>query len=281
MPIADRPQFVAGALACFASQDYPNRELVVIDNGEQDLGRMFRGVTGVRYIRVDPGPKIGALRNMACDAAEGYYIAHWDSDDWYGPSRLSEQFRALRQSERPATGYNVLPFADDTRRRAWLYRGSEGYACGTSLMYVRGYWRGHKFAPFVAYGEDNDFIRRMEGRLLSMSGTSIVARVHGAGTSPRDLIGWPEIDYAGLAAVGYPVRLTDESIPEAGSTEPEDNRSRGIQDCRRTPVFVGESSHDITGALDEPGGIRTGNHAHQRAERYPLGGRRKRRDQGE
>lgn len=205
MPVAGRREFIPGILACFRAQDYPNRELVVLDNGERGVCDLIGNMPGIVYRRFDRRANIGELRNVANELARGEYIAHWDSDDWYSPTRLSEQIRVLRQSARPATGYNVLPFADDRIRRAWLYRGSPGYACGTSLFYLRAAWAGHRFDKGATWGEDNAFIRALKGRLVSVAGASIVARIHGAGTSPRDVSCWEEIEYAGLARVGYPV----------------------------------------------------------------------------
>jgi glycosyltransferase involved in cell wall biosynthesis len=281
MPVADRREYLPGAVACYLSQDYANRELIVIDNGQQDIYDLVAGVPGLIYRRISPGPAVGALRNLACELARGEYIAHWDSDDWYAPDRLSAQLRVLRQSGRPATGYNLLPFADDRLRRAWMFeRYGSPYACGTSLVYVRSFWAAHRFAPFVRYGEDNHFIERMEGRLLPDSGRSIVARVHDQGTSPRDLTGWKEIDYAGLAVIGYPVtEVKHEEMAPAGKSEPEDLDNRDTEGGRGRLVSVVAQADDYSGATHATGGADTSRLTPDRYQR-PAHGRRKRRNTG-
>jgi glycosyltransferase involved in cell wall biosynthesis len=203
MPIADRHDFIPGVLACFDSQDWPSRELIVIDNGRAACFDFFAGRGDVQYHRVRPGYTIGALRNLACSRAQGEYVAHWDSDDWYGPQRLSRQFLLLNEAD--VTGYHNLRFADDRNRRAWMYRHSPPYACGATLMYRRSAWERSPFRTDCGWGEDNAFVRSLKGRLVSVAGADIVARVHAGGTSPRDTRDYEEIDYSGLAELGYPV----------------------------------------------------------------------------
>jgi O-antigen biosynthesis protein len=246
MPVADRHEFLPGALACFASQDWPERELIVIDNGRHGCRHLVRDAPRVQYWRVEPGKyRIGALRNIACSRASGDIIAHWDSDDWYGPERLSRQIAVLMRSDAGATGYHILPFADDNRRQAWLYRGSPGYACGASLLYLRSAWAGvGGFPAEPLWGEDNEFIRRLGGRLTSECGRSIVARIHDCGTSPRDVAGWQEIDYAGLAARGYPVA-------PAARIEPEDIGIRDRENRGCALVCGGKPAPDDSRAPDD------------------------------
>ena len=116
----------------------------------------------------------------------------------------------------PATGYNILPFVDDSLKRAWLYTNSRGYAVGTTLMYRKSVWAARHFHA-VHIGEDNQFIDALGGRLQSESGTQIVARMHPDSTvqkvemltgtkwstGPRET--WQEIDYQKLSGSGYPV----------------------------------------------------------------------------
>lgn len=216
MPTRNRRRVVEQAIACFLAQDYPDRELVIVDNGEPIYDIVPQSPT-IRYEHVGGRHRsTGWMRNRACEMARGEVIAHWDDDDFSGPQRLSEQVEVLQQSRCSATGYNVLPFAWDDGQRAWLYLGSSGYACGTSLCYLRSYWAGHQFKDLLV-GEDNEFIRGMGGQLASVSGRSIVARVHSAATCQgrmKLLTGsqwtgargqnWKEIPYRDLALWGYP-----------------------------------------------------------------------------
>src|SRR5262249_49891845 len=52
MPTRDRRSFVPLALRCFAAQDYPDRELILVDDGADPVADLAEGVPGVRYVRV-------------------------------------------------------------------------------------------------------------------------------------------------------------------------------------------------------------------------------------
>lgn len=241
MPTRGRRALVTAAVECFIRQDWPNKELVVVDDPEDPIGDLLPTGHRIAYCQNAKVHSIGYKRNQACSIASGEYIVHFDSDDWSGPQRISEQVRALRQSSRPATGYNTLPFAWDEGWRAWLYLGRQGYACGTSLCYLRAYWAGHRFKD-VQIGEDNEFIRGLGERFLSLSGRSIVARVHGGATCPKiemltstawsGAVGqsWQEIDYGQLAQCGYPC-ITE--VVRAGTEEPAHDGSRDSRDGDR------------------------------------------------
>jgi glycosyltransferase involved in cell wall biosynthesis len=90
MPTGGRRRFVELALRAFREQAWPNRELLVIDDG-QDPVEDLAAQPGVRYLRLGRRTPIGAKRNLACAEARGELIAHWDDDDWYGPQRLARQ----------------------------------------------------------------------------------------------------------------------------------------------------------------------------------------------
>jgi hypothetical protein len=104
MPTANRRAFVSLALKLFASQDYPNKELVIIDDGDDPVDDLVAGLQGVRYVRLSRRISIGAKRNLACEEARGELIAHWDDDDWYAPDRLRYQVGALLAGEADMTG---------------------------------------------------------------------------------------------------------------------------------------------------------------------------------
>lgn len=280
MPTYNRRRYVEQALACFLAQDWPERELIVVDDGEpvRDLippSPMFT------YVHLGEQKRdIGTKRNKACEMARGSIILHWDDDDWSAPGRITEQVRVLRQTGRPATGYNILPFAWDEGRLAWLYRGTQGYACGTSLAYLRAYWIGHRFPTCridANWGEDNEFIRKLSDRFISVSGRSIVARLHDQATCPKlDMLCgahvpdvWKEIDYAQLAAVGYPIR---EKIAFKSK-----NHSLGSsEDPRISDVPLDSQDGSGPDPVDAPGDIRTSGRAARRRNGSVHGGRKRR-----
>src|SRR5262245_50450534 len=92
MVTANRKALCRRAVRCFERQSYPNRELVVVDDGEQDLSEVLYSLSDrhVIYRRISPSADnvLGRLRNLALETATGTVIAQWDDDDWYHPERL-------------------------------------------------------------------------------------------------------------------------------------------------------------------------------------------------
>lgn len=99
MVTANRPHLVRRAVHCYLQQTYPHRELVVVDDGAEDLSEVLREVppAELRYVRLPAQPEnvLGALRNVALDAATGAYLVQWDDDDWYHPERIARQVAVL------------------------------------------------------------------------------------------------------------------------------------------------------------------------------------------
>ena len=95
MTTRDRGQFVLQSIRYFQRQNYPSRELLILDDGAQDLSSEMGSDERIRYVRVPAGLTIGSKRNRGCELARGRIIAQWDDDDWYAPNRLSAQAAPL------------------------------------------------------------------------------------------------------------------------------------------------------------------------------------------
>jgi len=189
----DRRQFIAGAIDCFLSQKWPNKELIVIDDGDDLVGDLFRNVTNSRYAFLRGTHKIGNKRNLACMIASGQIIAHWDDDDWSAPERIRDQVERLLGSGKSVTGYRSMLFTDGAR--AFRYRGSAKYAIGSSLCFTRDFWRRHNFIDDHRMTEDNAFAReaRDANQLICVdAGELMVARIHPGNTCLKKPLENPE-----------------------------------------------------------------------------------------
>src|SRR5215510_15017129 len=85
----DRPGFFRQALRCFAAQDYPNKEIVVIDDGESPVGALCGGVRGLTYVRLNSSTPTGTKLNVGVEIARGDILQKLDDDDYYAPGFLS------------------------------------------------------------------------------------------------------------------------------------------------------------------------------------------------
>lgn len=65
MPTYNRRHLVPLALHCFLAQDWPEKELLVVDDGPDVLQDLFAGIPGVRYVRLPVGAPRQA-RGWAC-----------------------------------------------------------------------------------------------------------------------------------------------------------------------------------------------------------------------
>lgn len=70
------------AIQYFLRQNYPNRELVVVDDGTDAVTDMMPPDPQIRYVRLEGKHTLGTKRNLACEEARGEIIVHWDGDDW-------------------------------------------------------------------------------------------------------------------------------------------------------------------------------------------------------
>jgi UDP:flavonoid glycosyltransferase YjiC (YdhE family) len=99
MVTRDRPELARRAVHCFLRQSYPNRELVIVDDGgNADLETWCRGLgdATIRYVRLPRADKtLGELRNLTVESAAGELLAQWDDDDLSDPRRLELQVATL------------------------------------------------------------------------------------------------------------------------------------------------------------------------------------------
>jgi predicted O-methyltransferase YrrM len=193
LPTANRRHLLPRAIQCFLRQTYPNRELVVVDDGADPVRDLIPCDSRVRYVRLEGSRTLGHKRNLACGYARGEVLAHWD-DDWSADWRLAYQMEALSNNEWASLcGIARVLFYDPRHDRAWEYRyppDQKGWLCGGALCYRKSFWEAHPFPDFHG-GEDTRFIwEAPERSLLALPDNSFfVGMVHSGNTSPKNTNG--------------------------------------------------------------------------------------------
>ena len=207
MPTAERRRFVPEAIRLFLDQDYPYKELVILDDGADAVADLVPPDPRIRYLREAPRAPVGAKRNRACAAARGEIVAHWDDDDWYAPWRLGYQVAALQESGADACGLARVLFRDEAEGAAWEYVWPEeagGWLHGATLCYRRALWQAEGFPP-LAVGEDMRFLHaHRDARLLALPRTEFyVGRLHADNTSRKQIVPprWQRRSAAEVAAL--------------------------------------------------------------------------------
>lgn len=218
LPTANRREFLPQALALFAAQDYPHTELIVIDDGEDNIADLIPAQPNIRYRRLPQRLSIGAKRNLACELANGEFIAHWDDDDWYGPTRLSYQLAQLQACGAMICGLDQVLFHQPQTGQAWQYRyppNEKPWAYGATLLYRRDWWQHHPFAD-VMIGEDNRFVWQAQPQQLLRLAEQrwYVGLVHERNTSRKNTRDqrWQLIDLASLPNLA-PLTLSPPALP--------------------------------------------------------------------
>lgn len=189
MPTANRRAYVPHAIDYFLSQDYAERELVILDDGEDCIADLVSADPRIRYLRETTRRTVGTKRNACNEAARGEIIVHWDDDDWMSPRRISTQVDALVRADADLCGCESLLFFDPAKPAGWLYRypGTDGgWVCGNSMAYRRDLWRRNRF-PDLRVGEDSRFIWSAKDARVARLGECglMVGLVHPRNTSPR------------------------------------------------------------------------------------------------
>ncbi len=116
----DRTDQLSLALQRLLELDYPNFEILVIDNAPRTTAtaelveQTFGGNDQIRYIREDQ-PGLSIARNCGLQQAQGEYIAYTDDDGVIDPHWLTEVARSFQAGDRVAcvTG-PILPTELDT-----------------------------------------------------------------------------------------------------------------------------------------------------------------------
>ena len=249
MPTADRRAFVPRAIRQFLKQDYPNRELIIVDAGHTSIADLIPPDPRIRLVHAAPKLSLGTLRNLGCREARGDYIAHWDDDDWIASWRLSYQLQALVQTGSDVCGIDRMIYWDPVRNQSWRYiypRHERPWLAGGSLLYRRTLWEQQPFQD-IDVGEDNVFVwSEIPKRMAHLDHEDFyIALLHRDNTSPKiiDDTRWIPIDPGPIIAALGPEAVEcrdlvfqhERSLSNAAPAEPKPATARRLR------------SHDISG----------------------------------
>jgi len=98
----NRRSFLREAVLSVLTQDYRDKEIIVVDDGSTD--NSFEEVRGldVRYVWKRNGG-ISSARNMGIAVSKGDYLAFLDVDDLWKKGKLSEQMGRMVENSNPVS----------------------------------------------------------------------------------------------------------------------------------------------------------------------------------
>ena len=103
-------------------QEYPARELIVIDDGAEALGELVPPGPSMRYMRVAPLGSREAAWRFALGQARGEMAIRWEEAVWYSPDALLYAVHG-RAALEPAMGY------DPASGKAWRRKAERAVFC--------------------------------------------------------------------------------------------------------------------------------------------------------
>ena len=110
-PTYNRRIFIPNLIKCFQAQTYPKQlmEWIIIDDGEESVEDLFKGVECVKYFRYEEKLKLGRKRNLMHEKSKGEIIVYMDDDDYYPPERVNHAVNRLRSNPKAlAVGSSVV-----------------------------------------------------------------------------------------------------------------------------------------------------------------------------
>ncbi|MBK9014724.1 MAG: glycosyltransferase family 2 protein [Saprospiraceae bacterium] len=190
MPTYNRRQFVPNAILYFLRQDYSNKELLIVDDGSDNIADLVPQHEQIRYIRLNSRMILGEKRNFCVCQSKGDYIMHWDDDDWIASWRIRYQMKELLASNNSVCGLKEILYQHIESGKCWLYKyppTEKPWLAGNTLLYTRNFWEKKPF-PAIQVASDTQFIfsRTSEPFTVLNDYRFYVATVHTENTSPKN-----------------------------------------------------------------------------------------------
>lgn len=127
----NRPDLLRQSVASVLAQDYPNFEVIIVDDCSPDntpevvAGIVAQHPDRVRSLRLPENRGLAAARNAGIRAARGELIAFQDDDDLWLPGKLTAQVEALNRHPECGLCYgNALVATADGVPTRKVYDGS-------------------------------------------------------------------------------------------------------------------------------------------------------------
>jgi alpha-1,6-rhamnosyltransferase len=163
MPAYNAEAFIRPALDSLLAQDWPELEVIVVDDGSTDAtAEIVESYEGVQCIRQEnAGP--AAARNAGARAAGGSFVANFDSDDLLPPTRLTAQASYLIEHPDVGCVFGRQEWIDPP---PWLTRDPV-YGELDGIPLTSAMFRRHVLLDLGGYdetfvhGEDTDLLIRM------------------------------------------------------------------------------------------------------------------------
>lgn len=117
-------EFVYKSYHYFCQQNYPAKKLLIVTDSQSEEHSAMQDIAlkdkKVSVLHVGNGYKmtLGELRNLSIEYAPSNLTIQWDDDDWYGPTRIMDQWKGLGNAKAVMLK-EQLHYFRDTGEVAW------------------------------------------------------------------------------------------------------------------------------------------------------------------
>lgn len=166
----DRIEYFKRSFQCYLEQTYPNRELVIVNEGPIEYQKEIKSVVGnrddVNFVFLNGYYTLGALRNISIILSRGDLFVQWDDDDFNMPERLITQYSFLSKHPDALVCYftDQLHYYFPTQELYWenwerfLSGNIQEFSLipGTIMAYKKGFnFRYPSVGSIASAGEDS------------------------------------------------------------------------------------------------------------------------------
>lgn len=164
LPVWNGEKYLAEAIESVLAQDYPEKELIVIDDGSTDhTAKVIERYKKQIVSLYQENRGLGASRNLGIAHASGAYLAFLDHDDLWVKGKLSVQMEAMVAADEqdPLIFSHVQQFicpslGEEERKKISVNLSIlPAYFAGTLLMSKK---RFHQIGPFVEQKQLGEFV---------------------------------------------------------------------------------------------------------------------------
>jgi len=164
VPVFNGEKFILNALETIEKQNYPNIEIIIIDDGSTDSTPSILEGLGKDYIRIfrqdNQGPS--AARNSGIKKSKGSLIAFLDADDLWTENRLQPMVKILMDNPEVemVRGYSQYLCFGKARQLPSENPFLQPFLIGSALYRRKNFSTVGLFDPTLNFGEDVDWMNR-------------------------------------------------------------------------------------------------------------------------
>lgn len=192
IPCYNHGRYLSAAIESVLSQSYPNKEIIVIDDGSTDDTRgVTEGFKDVKYVYVE-NKGLGAARNSGIGFSRGELLVFLDADDWLLPHALQTNFEFTQRNPDAAfvsgahikviESRNVVEEKVTVVEQDHYTRLLEGnfIAMHATVMYKRWVFDTYRYDESLPAFEDYDLYLKIARRYRIVHHQSLIAayRIH-------------------------------------------------------------------------------------------------------